>query len=142
MVHLGDYIYETTGDPLFQGGADERALSFDDEAGAIVFNEGTDDEYFAAKSLDNYRQLYRIYRSDPALQTIHERYPVVMMWDDHEFTNDSHGATGTYFGGFINQTKTLSFQLCQTLTDILYKKAGMVNSRAALFQKFRYGRIL
>jgi alkaline phosphatase D len=103
IVHLGDYIYETTGDPLFQGGADGRSLSFDDEAGAIVFNEGTEDEYFAARSLDNYRQLYRIYRSDPALQTIHERYPVVMMWDDHEFTNDSHGATGTYFGGEVDE---------------------------------------
>ena len=103
IVHLGDYIYETTGDPLFQGGAEGRELSFDDEAGAIVFNEGTPEAYFAARTLDNYRQLYRVYRSDPALQTIHERYPVVMMWDDHEFTNDSHGATGTYFGGEVDE---------------------------------------
>lgn len=97
FVHLGDYIYETTGDPTFQ--AEGRAVTFSDTAGAIVFNEGSENEYFAAKSLSNYRELYRGYRSDPALRRVHERLPMIAIWDDHEFSDDCFGATATYFDG-------------------------------------------
>ena len=98
FVHLGDYIYETTGDPSFQE-TSGRAATFTDKAGAIVFNEGTDREYLAASSLSNYRELYRIYRSDPALRKIHETVPMVCTWDDHEFSDDAHGANATYHDG-------------------------------------------
>ena len=98
IVHLGDYIYETTGDPTFQT-TSGRAAVFTDKAGAIVFNEGEANEYFAARSLDNYRELYRIYRSDPALRKIHETVPMICTWDDHEFSDDAHGANATYFDG-------------------------------------------
>lgn len=104
LVHLGDYVYETTGDPDFQKTGSDRRVVFGDEGGAIVFNEGTDEEYFAAKSLDNYRDLYRIYRSDEALQRVHERFPMIVIWDDHEFADDSHGATATHFGGREDET--------------------------------------
>jgi alkaline phosphatase D len=102
FVHLGDYIYETTTNPEFQD-ADGRRVDFDDQAGAIAFNQGQPGEYYAARSLDNYRQLYRIYRTDPALQAVHERLPMVAIWDDHEFSNDSHGATGTYQSGRVDE---------------------------------------
>ncbi|HVI01249.1 MAG TPA: alkaline phosphatase D family protein [Enhygromyxa sp.] len=104
VVHLGDYIYETTGDPEFQAPIPGRILEFDDKDGAILFNEGQADEYYAAASLDNYRQLYRTYRGDRALQKVHERAPMIVTWDDHEFSNDCHGATGTYFGGRVDET--------------------------------------
>ena len=103
IVHLGDYIYETTGDPTFQT-TSGRAATFTDKAGAIVFNEGQDNEYFAARSLDNYRELYRIYRSDPALRKIHETVPMICTWDDHEFSDDAHGATSTYYDGRKDET--------------------------------------
>src|SRR5690606_13106192 len=48
VVHLGDYIYETTGDPEFQAPIPGRIIEFDDKAGAIVFHEGEEDEYYAA----------------------------------------------------------------------------------------------
>lgn len=98
IVHLGDYIYETTGDPTFQT-TSGRAATFTDKAGAIAFNAGMDNEYFAASSLSNYRELYRIYRSDPALRKIHETVPMICTWDDHEFSDDAHGANATYFDG-------------------------------------------
>lgn len=101
FVHLGDYIYETTGDPTFQAAG--RAVTFTDTAGAIVFNEGTEDEYFAASSLSNYRELYRGYRSDPALRRVHERLPMIAVWDDHEFSDDCFGATATYFDGRVDE---------------------------------------
>lgn len=104
VVHLGDYIYETTGDPDFQAPIEGRTIEFDDKAGAIVFNEGESGEYYAAASLDNYRQLYRSYRTDRSLQTVHERAPMIVTWDDHEFSNDCHGSTATYFGGAVDES--------------------------------------
>jgi alkaline phosphatase D len=104
VVHLGDYIYETTGDPDFQVPISGRSIEFDDLAGALVFNQGEPSQYYAAASLDNYRQLYRTYRTDRALQTIHERAPMIITWDDHEYSNDCHGATATYFGGRVDET--------------------------------------
>jgi len=99
FVHLGDYIYETTGDSLFQEAGGDRSVSFTDEAGAIAIKPGTEDEYFAARSVDNYRELYKTYRSDPHLQRMHERAAMVVTWDDHEFSDDSWGTNATYFDG-------------------------------------------
>ncbi len=98
VVHLGDYVYETTGDPSFQAPPADRELVFADQDGAIRLG---DDEhpYYAANSLSNYRDLYKTYRSDEMLQKIHERYPMIATWDDHEYTNDSHGAVATYSAG-------------------------------------------
>jgi len=63
IVHLGDYIYETTGDPQFQDPSDERKIEFEDTEGAIQLGSG-DDVYYAAASLSNYRDIYRTYRTD------------------------------------------------------------------------------
>jgi alkaline phosphatase D len=40
-------------------------------------------------SLADYRLRYGSYRSDPDLQALHARLPMVCMWDDHELTNDA-----------------------------------------------------
>jgi alkaline phosphatase D len=91
VVFLGDYIYETTA----AGVTPERAVTLADAAGAIALGE----DRLAAASLDNYRELYRRYRADPALQRLHERFAMITIWDDHEFSNDSHGASGSYTNG-------------------------------------------
>jgi len=96
IVHLGDYIYETNGEPLTQVRGDERQIIFRDKEGAITF-----DNYEAARSIDNYRQLYQVYRSDPLLQRIHERFPMVAIWDDHEFSDDNYGPNSNYSGDKI-----------------------------------------
>ncbi len=93
IVHLGDYIYETNGEPLSQITGNERQIVFRDKGGTIKF-----ENYDAARSIDNYRQLYQVYRGDPMLQKLHERFPMVAIWDDHEFSNDNFGANSNYFG--------------------------------------------
>jgi len=103
FVHLGDYVYETTGDPQFQNPGDTRSIVFGDTAGALTLGEG-DGVYQAARSLDNYRQLYRTVRQDPALARVHERIPMIAIWDDHEFSDDCHGATATYLDGRSDET--------------------------------------
>jgi len=103
FVHLGDYVYETNGDPTFQS-VDGRRVKFSDEKGAIELVAGGGEKYFAAKSLSNYRDLYRTYRSDPALQLMHEKFAMIATWDDHEFSDDCHGATASYFDGKKDET--------------------------------------
>ena len=104
FVHLGDYIYETAGDEGFQGSIEGRAVEFDDQDGVLTVARGEGDSFQAARSLDNYRQLYRIFRSDPMLQRTHETLPMVAIWDDHEFSDDCWGATGTYQDGKVDET--------------------------------------
>lgn len=77
IVHLGDYIYETVGDPFFQQGQ-VRPVGELPSGGS------------RAVSLEDYRFLYRTYRSDPSLQALHQSAAVIQIWDDHEFQNDSY----------------------------------------------------
>lgn len=104
FVHLGDYVYETAGDSSFQGGTEERGVTFDDQAGAIELTSSGGETYYAARSLDNYRQLYRTFRSDSALQAVHEQLAMIAIWDDHEFSDDCHGQTATYTDGRQDET--------------------------------------
>lgn len=102
VVHLGDYVYETTGDPTFQSAGAARAVRFGDTNGAVALStSGT--AYYAASSLDNYRDLYRTYRTDRILQQVHELFPMIAIWDDHEFSDDNYGDTATYFDGAKNE---------------------------------------
>ncbi|RYZ06459.1 MAG: alkaline phosphatase [Myxococcales bacterium] len=98
VLHLGDYVYETTGDPSFQSASDERQVTFSAPEDALELSRGGA-PFLAAQSLSNYRDLYKTYRSDPDLQALHERHPIIAMWDDHEFSDDCHGYVSTYADG-------------------------------------------
>lgn len=88
MVHLGDYIYETVG-AGFQGS--NRTINLPDG-----FIAGPDYGK-AALTLADYRTIYKTYRSDPQMQALNEAFPLIAIWDDHEYSNDAWGATATYF---------------------------------------------
>lgn len=105
VVHLGDYIYETTGDSQFQSAGGARSIEFTDSEGALTIGVG-DNKTQAANSLDNYRQLYKTYRTDELLQRVHERFPMIAIWDDHEFSDDSWGDTATYLDGAGDEKQT------------------------------------
>jgi len=104
FLSIGDYIYETTGNPSFQNVGSGRNIVFTDSAGALTFGTGSS-SYQAAQSLSNYRQLYQTYRADPVLQRVHERYPIIATWDDHEFSDDCHGDVATYTNGIKDETE-------------------------------------
>jgi alkaline phosphatase D len=96
VLHLGDYVYETTGDPSFQSDDAVRRVVLRAPDEALSFEGNTS---LAARSLGNYRDLYRTYRSDPDLQRVHELFPLVAIPDDHEFSNDCYGAHANYSEG-------------------------------------------
>jgi len=72
VVFLGDYIYEyaTRKDPV-------RRME-----GGEVF------------TLDQYRARYATHKSDPSLQAAHAASPWLLVWDDHEVSNDYAGVRG------------------------------------------------
>lgn len=114
IVHLGDYIYETVGDSSFQSSSATRNIVFDDLSGALAIGQDADNpDFYAARSLDNYRQLYRSYRSDELLKRVQERFPFICIWDDHEFSDDSWNVTATYLDGAkseVQSTRKLNAQ--------------------------------
>jgi len=77
VVHLGDYIYETISSANFQAHPVRVVPPFA-TGGSIPQN------------VDDYRHLYKVYRSDPHQQAVHERFAYILLWDDHEFANDCH----------------------------------------------------
>jgi alkaline phosphatase D len=82
-LHLGDYIYEYgTGEYGTRG----TVVRPHDPAHEIV-------------TLADYRARHARYKTDPDLQALHAAAPVVAIWDDHEFAND------TWSGGAENHTE-------------------------------------
>lgn len=68
VMHLGDYIYESSwGDTVRRHDGPEP------------------------KSLTEYRNRHALYKSDTALQRAHARTPWLVTWDDHEVDNDYQG---------------------------------------------------
>lgn len=78
VVHLGDFIYETAGDPRFQ------SLPFSDRT-IILPSDG-----LVALHLQDYRHLYKTYRSDLNLQLAMEVHTWIITTDDHETANDAY----------------------------------------------------
>ena len=72
-LHLGDYFYEYPSGTY--PSASETARSVLPETEAV--------------SLAQYRARYALYREDRDLQRLHQLYPMISGWDDHESTNDS-----------------------------------------------------
>ncbi|WER49672.1 alkaline phosphatase D family protein [Cupriavidus sp. WKF15] len=91
IVHVGDYIYETV-----PGGS--RNGNVEDRHGVLKLPDGTvlPDGSIYATTLADYRYLYRSYRSDPRLQALHAAFPVIAIWDDHEFSDNCWQDRQTY----------------------------------------------
>lgn len=75
MLHLGDYQYEYPRGEYPDAG-ETLAGRLIEPAGETVH-------------LADYRARYAVYRRDPQLQALHARFPMILMWDDHESANDS-----------------------------------------------------
>lgn len=71
VVHVGDYVYENAG--VIRHAPAVRAH----------------DPPEVVSTLAGYRARYAQYRSDPDLQTLHLRHPVVAVWDDHDIASNA-----------------------------------------------------
>ncbi|MBD8528096.1 alkaline phosphatase D family protein [Pseudomarimonas arenosa] len=78
VVHLGDFIYESAGDPRFQ------SLPFADRQ-IVLPSDG-----IYAMDLADYRHIYRSLRGDPKLRRAMEQHTWIITRDDHETANDCY----------------------------------------------------
>jgi alkaline phosphatase D len=78
IVHVGDFIYES------DAGEFKGFGSYDYEGRELTLPSGND----RVHTLDDYRYLYREYRSDRFLQRALESHTLIAGWDDHEMVND------------------------------------------------------
>ena len=75
MIHVGDYIYE-------------YPLGSYPDLKSLIPGRHIEPENETV-SLEDYRLRYASYRLDPDLQRLHQFYPMIAQWDDHEFANDA-----------------------------------------------------
>jgi alkaline phosphatase D len=74
LLHLGDYIYETPN--VLPPGAPQPP-----DIGRPF------DPLHECVTLDDYRRRYAQYRTDPDVQALHLRHPMIATLDDHEFAD-------------------------------------------------------
>ena len=91
VLHLGDFIYEALG----YGGA-RRIAPFPSGGGRVSTGSGKAWAETHAVTVDDYRHLYRTYLADPDLQAARARWPFVVTWDDHEFSDDAWQGRSSY----------------------------------------------
>ena len=75
VAHLGDYIYEGANNPSAPAGSLSRSH-----------------QAWEPMTLEQYRNRYALYKSDPALRAAHAAFPWIVTWDDHEVENNYVGA--------------------------------------------------
>lgn len=125
VVHLGDYVYEyETGD--FSGNIAGRTY---DPPGECITYEG-------------YEMRYSQYKLDDKLRRLHQLFPFITVWDDHETANDAwrDGAQNHNAGeGLYTDRKRASTSTYFRWMPI--RKPDPADT-IRIFRKLRYGNLL
>ena len=83
VICLGDYIYAET----YSAKSIGRSVR-EDPIGKTGPNP---DIVREALTLQDYRDKYKLYRSDKSLQKMHQQFPMLTLWDDHEIQDNYAG---------------------------------------------------
>ena len=125
VLHLGDYLYEYGAGGY--GTEDAKKLNRAvDPINEIV-------------SLDDYRKRHALYKTDEDLQLLHSQKPMIPVWDDHEFANDSwkNGAENhSYDEGYFSTRKANALKAYYEWMPIRES-----NSKLKIWRKFEIGNL-
>ena len=126
-VHLGDYIYEYAA----TGYASEKAASLGRTS--VPANE--------ILTLSDYRIRHAQYKSDADSKQFHANKPIIAVWDDHEFTND------TYKDGAENHSPATEgpFSARKQAAIQAYHEWMPIRSgsdKAKIYRSFNFGNLL
>lgn len=146
LVHLGDYIYETVG-ATFQTGLAETAHP------RITLPNGTArtgaETGVYATSLEDYRTLYRTYRGDPRLQELHRKFPMIAIWDDHEFSDDCWQDHQTYSNANTQETsrrrsatQAWAEYMPIDFGDVSFDLANPSYANIRIYRDFKFGSLM
>lgn len=119
IIHLGDYIYEF--------GAGSYTSN--------IINRNTFPEH-EILTLTDYRDRYRHYRLDSSLQQLHQNFPMINIWDDHEIANDA------YKTGAQNHSDSLEgnyFERLKNAKKAFYEWIPVREPNPHLYRKFLFG---
>lgn len=120
IIHLGDYIYE-------YGTGQYGNVREYEPATEII-------------SLSDYRTRHAQYKRDEDLQKLHERFPFITIWDDHESTNNSYrdGAENHTEGaeGVWEERKGFAQRAYDEWMPIRLPEPG---NRAKIFRRVQFG---
>lgn len=130
LIHLGDYYYEY--------GADYYITDEMTKFGRLH------QPRHEIVSLSDYRTRHAQYRSDPALQAVTAKMPMIAIWDDHETSNDSW-ATGADnhqpdTEGTWDARRQAALRAYYEWMPVRDPEAG--KPREALFRAFEWGELL
>ncbi|MEV8156056.1 alkaline phosphatase D family protein, partial [Streptomyces fradiae] len=123
VLHLGDYIYEY-GSGAYP--ATTTVLRPHEPRHEIV-------------TLADYRLRHATYKSDAHLQALHAAHPVIAIWDDHEFADD------TWSGGADNHTPGAEGDWADRVAAA--KRAYFewmpvrTSTEGTVYRRLRYGRL-
>ncbi|MEY4446995.1 MAG: Phospholipase precursor [Pseudomonadota bacterium] len=126
-VHLGDYIYEYAA----TGYASDKAASLGRLS--VPANE--------LLTLSDYRLRHAQYKSDADAKQFHANKPMIAVWDDHEFTND------TYKDGAENHTPATegSFAARKAAAMQAYHEWMPIRTgsdKSKIYRSFNFGNLL
>jgi len=125
VLHLGDYIYEY--------GMNEYGTENAEALGRIP------QPVTELRSLQDYRQRYAQYKSDPDSQAMLASHPLIAVWDDHELANDGWkgGAEGhSQDDGEWAARRDAAIQAYFEWMPIRGKPKG---AKTRIFREFRFG---
>jgi alkaline phosphatase D len=126
VVHLGDYIYEyETGD--FSGNVSGRTYDPPTECTTEI----------------GYELRYSQYKLDDQLRRIHQLFPFITVWDDHETANDAWkgGAQNHTPGTEGNYADRKRFSTSTYFKWMPIRKPDPIDT-IRIFRKLRYGKLL
>lgn len=125
VLHLGDYIYEY--------GAGEYG----------DFPERVPDPPHEIVTREDYRRRHAQYKTDEDLQALHQQFPMIAIWDDHESANDSwHGGAENHdplTEGVWQQRKSAAREVYFEWMPIRPREPGNTD---IIYRRFHFGDLL
>lgn len=123
VLHLGDYYYEY-GNGQYGGGR--------------IYQPATE-----ITKLSDYRMRLSHYRLDSSLMRIHQQYPFICVWDDHETANNSwHGGADNHDAGEGNwfNRKAEAIKAYYEWMPVRMPAPAVDSQR--IYRSFRYGDLI
>jgi alkaline phosphatase D len=132
VVCLGDYIYGETYH------AKSTGTSVREERIGRA-NPGNPDIVREAVTYQDYLDKYALYRSDPALRKVHQRFPMIMVWDDHEVQDNYAGKEAD---GGLSPGKGYTAQRKAAAYKAFYASMPRFVTNQRVYRTLRFGRTL
>ena len=127
VLHLGDFIYEY--------GMDGYGTQNAEALGRVP------KPLHELHSLQDYRERYAQYKSDPDSQAMHAALPLIAVWDDHELANDSWNRGAEGHSPDEGEWEARRDAAIQAYFEWMPIRGEPQGSDTRIFREFRFGKL-